>query len=163
MKLITLVAAVIYSIVLSACTTDEKVGVSYHAYNHTDKHIVSIIINGEGGILDARAHGEGGGVCCVVLPKHWRPGLMATVKWQEDDIPVLNPDGTRKIINGVPASTESPWKEKIVEVPKYGEEMGIFFMHFFPDDEVKVLVSLHGAGGANHSYPHPDDDQPKKR
>lgn len=152
---------------LAGCA-DEKVGLSYAAYNHTDKHIISIVINNEGGILDARAHGEGGGVCCVVLPKRWRPGLMAAIKWQEDDIPVFNADGSRKVVNGVPATLESPWKEKTVEVPKYEEEtinhggfyttgLGDFYIHFFPNDEVKVLVRRYGAGHPSHPYPHPDD------
>lgn len=141
----------------SACG-EETVGLSYHAYNHTDKSIVAIAINGEGGILGAVAHGEGGGVCCVVLPKRWRPGLMATIKWQEDDIPLFNPDGTRMVIDGVPAAKESPWKERTVEVPRYDSShgMGDFYIHFFPNDEVKVLVATRWAGFVGHPYPHPD-------
>ena len=141
--------------VLVACSGDETVAVSYAAYNHTDKSIVSIVINGEGGILDASAHGGGGSMCCVILPKRWRPGLMATIKWQEDDIPIFNPDGTRKVIDGVPATKESPWKERIVEVPKYEGAMGTFFIHIFPGDEVKVLMNIYGAGNPNHPLPHP--------
>lgn len=146
---------------LVGCADDEKVGLSYAAYNHTDKHIISIVINKEGGILDARAHGEGGGVCCVVLPKRWRPGLMATIRWQEDDIPIYNPDGSRKVVDGVPAIRESPWKEKTVEVPKYSEEMGMFFIHFFPNDEVKVLVNKYGATSRRHPLPHPAYEKSK--
>lgn len=142
-------------VVLAACSGDETVAVSYAAYNHTDKSIVSFVINGEGGILAASAHGGGGRMCCVVLPKHWRPGLMATIKWQEDDIPIFNPDGTRKVIDGVPATKESPWKERIVEVPKYEGAMGTFFIHIFPGDEVKVLMNIYGAGNPNHPLPHP--------
>lgn len=142
-------------VVLGACSGDETVAVSYAAYNHTDKSIVSFVINGEGGILAASAHGGGGRMCCVVLPKHWRPGLMATIKWQEDDIPIFNPDGTRKVIDGVPATKESPWKERIVEVPKYEGELGTFFIHIFPGDEVKVLMNIYGAGNPNHPLPHP--------
>ena len=142
-------------VVLAACSGDETVAVSYAAYNHTDKSIVSFVINGEGGILAASAHGGGGSMCCVILPKRWRPGLMATIKWQEDDIPIFNPDGTRKVIDGVPASKESPWKERTVEVPKYEGEMGTFFIHIFPGDEVKVLMNIYGAGNPNHPLPHP--------
>ena len=147
--------ACLIGFVLVACSGDETVAVSYAAYNHTDKSIVSIVINGEGGILDASAHGGGGSMCCVILPKRWRPGLMATIKWQEDDIPIFNPDGTRKVIDGVPASKESPWKERTVEVPKYEGEMGTFFIHIFPGDEVKVLMNIYGAGNPNHPLPHP--------
>ena len=142
-------------VVLAACSGDETVAVSYAAYNHTDKSIVSFVINGEGGILAASAHGGGGSMCCVILPKRWRPGLMATIKWQEDDIPIFNPDGTRKVIDGVPATKESPWKERIVEVPKYEGELGTLFIHIFPGDEVKVLMNIYGAGNPNHPLPHP--------
>ena len=147
--------ACLIGFVLAACSGDETVAVSYAAYNHTDKSIVSIVINGEGGILDASAHGGGGSMCCVILPKRWRPGLMATIKWQEDDIPIFNPDGTRKVIDGVPATKESPWKERTVEVPKYEGAMGTFFIHIFPGDEVKVLMNIYGAGNPNHPLPHP--------
>ncbi len=147
--------ACLIGFVLAACSGDETVAVSYAAYNHTDKSIVSFVINGEGGILAASAHGGGGRMCCVVLPKNWRPGLMATIKWQEDDIPIFNPDGTRKVIDGVPATKESPWKERTVEVPKYEGAMGTFFIHIFPGDEVKVLMNIYGAGNPNHPLPHP--------
>jgi len=76
--------ACLIGFVLVACSGDETVGVSYAAYNHTNEDIVSIVINGEGGIMNASAHGEGGRMCCIVLPKRWRPGLMATIKWQLD-------------------------------------------------------------------------------
>lgn len=151
--------ALLASLMLSACLKEEKVGLNYHAYNHTDTSIISIVINGEGGVLNARAHGEGSGVCCVVLPKKWRPGLLATIKWQPDDIPVFNPDGSPKIVDGVPASIESAWKERTVEVPKYSADeldRGTFYIHFFRDDDVKVLVATRWAGYAGHPYPHPD-------
>lgn len=140
---------------MAACSEDKTVAVSYAAYNHTDKSIVSFVINGEGGILAASAHGGGGRMCCVVLPKHWHPGLMATIKWQEDDIPIFNQDGTRKVIDGAPATKESPWKEQTVEVPKYEGAMGTFFIHIFPGDEVKVLMNIYGAGSPQHPLPHP--------
>lgn len=150
---------VLVSLLLAGCLEEEKVGLSYHAYNHTDNSIVAIAINNQGGVLNARAHGEGGGVCCVVLPKKWRSGLMATIKWQEDDIPIFNPDGTRMVIDGVPAAKESPWKERTVEVPKYSVDeldRGTFYMHFFPNEDVKVLVATRWAGFEGHPYPHPD-------
>jgi hypothetical protein len=166
MKLATLIAAVFLSFVLSACTTDEKVGVSYDAYNHTDQNIVSIVINGDGGILDAMAHGGGGTtICCVILPKRWRPGLMATIKWQLGGKWLKDEQGKEVIRDGVKVLVPGPWKEKTVEVPKYDSTngMGMFFIHFFPDDEVKVLVNLYGAGHPSHPYPDPDDDRPQTR
>lgn len=150
---------------LAACTGDEKVGLSYAAYNHTDEHIVAIVINGEGGILDASAHGEGGGVCCVVLPKRWRPGLMATIKWQMDGHWLRDDKGNFVLKDHDKIFIEGTWKEKTVEVPKYDSSRGIgdFYIHFFPKDEVKVLVAVYGAGGPDHPYSHPEDELKQSR
>lgn len=137
---------------LSACFEEEKFQTSYVAYNHTDKSIVSIIINGKGGILGARAQGEGGEMCCVILPKKWRPGLKATIKWQEDDTVVLDAKGKPLMKDGVPIVVEAPWKERTVEVPKYSEKLGQFYIHFLPNDEVKVAVSLYGPSHPDHPY-----------
>lgn len=145
--------------VLAGCAEDEKVGLSYHAYNHTDEHIVSIVINNEGGILDASAHGEGSGVCCVVLHKRWRPGLMASIKWQLEGDWLKDDKGMEVIRDGKKVLVPGPWKEKTVEVPKYSEEeinWGTFYIHFFANDDVKVLVNKHWAGYEGHPYPHPD-------
>ncbi|CDG84881.1 hypothetical protein GJA_4273 [Janthinobacterium agaricidamnosum NBRC 102515 = DSM 9628] len=42
------------------------------------------------------------------------------------------------------------FKEKIVEVEKY-DEAGDIYMHFFPNDEVRVVVS--NARGASSAHP----------
>lgn len=154
-NLLTWCAAILLALPLTACSADDKVGLSYRAYNHTDEHIVSIVINNAGGVLNARAHGEGGGVCCVILPKRWRPGLMATIKWQLDGDWLTDDTGKEVIRDGKKVLVPGPWKETTVEVPKYSEEMGTFFIHFFPDDEVKVLVNKYLAGNRNHPLPHP--------
>ncbi len=152
-------AALLLGMSLAACSDDDKVGLSYAAYNHTDESIVSIVINGEGGVLDATAHGEGSGVCCVVLPKRWRPGLMATIKWQMDGHWLRDNKGNFVLKDHDKVFIEGTWKEKTVEVPKYSEEeisWGTFYMHFFPNNDVKVLVNKHWAGYEGHPYPHPD-------
>lgn len=133
--------------------SDQKTAVSYTAYNDTDRSIVSIIINGEGGILNARAHGGGGEVCCVVIPDTWRPGLKVTIKWKESGDYKRDEKGQIVMDDGVPVVIERPYKERTVEVPKYegGENLGRFNIHFFPNDEVKVVVSRYGPG--HPSYP----------
>lgn len=134
------------SALLSGCFEPEKTAVSYAAYNHTDKSIVSIIVNGEGGILGSRAHGGGGEICCVVIPNKWRPGLKATIKWEEDGDWLLDENGKEVIRNGKRVYVPVPWKEKSVEVLEYNEHLGQFQMHFFPRDEVKVVVSNYMPG-----------------
>lgn len=157
-KSITRLLICLLGLTVMACSNDEKIGVSYHAYNHTDKGIYPIFINGEGGILDAAAHGEGGGVCCVLLPKSWKPGLLVTIKWRNDSTYQLDAKGDVVTNDGVPVLIASPWKEKTVEVPNYSYEelnYGTFFIHFYPDGEVKVLVNKYLAGNRNHPLPHP--------
>ena len=139
-------------LLLTACFEEEKETISYVAYNHTDKSIVSIIVNGEGGILNATAQGGGGEVCCVILPRKWRPGLMATIKWQESGQFQRDEKGNVVREDGVPVVKEAPWKEHTLQVPKYGEKMGRLYIHFLPNDEVKVAVSLFGPGRAEHPY-----------
>ena len=126
---------------LAACGGDEKIGVSYLGLNYTDKNIVSVVVNGEGGILDVPAQGGGGGiVCCVVIPKKWRPGLKVTIKWQEGGTFQLDQNGNRLYNNGVPVVIEGPWKERTVDIPEY-KTLGVFYIVFFSGDEVKVAVS----------------------
>lgn len=154
---IKLALAILASLLLAGCLEEEKVGLSYHAYNHTDKSIVAIVINDKGGILDAIAHGEGSGVCCVVLPKKWRPGLVATIKWQLDGEWLKDEQGNEVIRDGKTVLVPGPWKERTVEVPKYDSRngMGDFHMHFLQNHDVKVLVHLYSAGHPSHPYPHP--------
>lgn len=147
---------------LAACSGDETVAVSYAAYNHTDEDIVSIVINGEGGIMNASAHGEGGRMCCIVLPKRWRPGLMATFKWQLDGDWLKDEKGKEVIRDGKTVLVPGPWKERTVEVPKYEGELGTFFIHIFPGDVVKVLMHKYAAGYEGHPFPHPDSDKSLK-
>lgn len=139
---------------LAACFEEETVGVSYSANNHTDKWIVSIIINGEGGILGAAPQGQGGGVCCVVLPRKWRPGLRAKIEWIYDSTSLLDAHGKEVIKDGQPVLIAPPWNEKTIEVPQYDDRMGYFQLHIYPNGEVKSVVS-------NLLPHHPDYPEPK--
>lgn len=137
-----LLLAILLAIPLAGCLEEEKVPLSYLALNHTDKWIVSIVVNGEGGVLDVSPQGGGGKiVCCTMLPKRWRPGLMASIKWQEGGTFKRDKKGAVVTEDGVPVVIESPWKESTVEVPKYDEQMGDFYIIFFPNDEIRVAVS----------------------
>ena len=148
---------------LSACSQDDTVAVGYEAYNHTATPIDSVIINGEGGVLNATPYGGGGGVCCVILPSKWHRGLKATIKWQRGghwvrDLrgQVVEKDGDKQFIEG-------EWNEKTVDVSEYegGDKTGRFRIHFFPNDIVTVTVLPYGPGHKDYPYPYPKD--PKKK
>ena len=115
---------------------------SYFGVNYTDKSIISIIVNGEGGVIGVDAHNEdgGGADCCISLPRKWHPGVMVTIKWQLGGTYQLDSKGHRVIEDGVPVVIEGEWKTKTVEVPKYEgkDETGYLNIFFYPNDEVKL-------------------------
>ena len=96
-------------------------------------------------------------MCCVVIPQHWHPGLKATIKWQMDGDWVRDSQGVPIIENGKNVLIQGPWKQKIVDIPEY-KERGDFMINFFPNDEVKVLVTNVGPGHPNYPYPVPDPE-----
>jgi len=81
-------------------------------------------------------------ICCTSIPQVWYPGMKVLVRW---NMPV----GIADVI-----------KEKIVEVEKY-DEPGSIYLHFFPNDEVRVVVSIFM--GASQSHPIPPPVKPKDK
>jgi len=108
-------------------------------YNYTDEHVEASTVNGYPG-PNIYPHGGGGGsVCCISVPREWKQGMTVTVKWTDDR-------------NANPI----PWKTRVVEVPRYTpEDIGMFAVHFFPGDVVKVLVTMKFAGHPDYPYPLP--------
>lgn len=104
--------------------------------NHTGNYIYSSSVDGTGG-GNMPAWGAGGGsICCVSIPRVWYPGMKVRVRW---DMPIGH-------IHNV--------KEKIVEVEKY-ERPGSIYLHFFPNDEVRVIVTNIGGSSSKHPIPPP--------
>jgi hypothetical protein len=120
---------------LGACS-ESTTAVSYGGINYTDESVDTFTINGEGSGSVYPHSGGNPGVCCIVIPKKWRSGLKATIRWQTN-------------------SDEVTWKTKTVDIPEY-KEVGDFFVHFFPNNVVKVLVSNVMIGHKDYPYPGPD-------
>lgn len=140
-SLLTNIASLVIFFTLPGCIEEKPPIVGYGAYNHTDEHIVSIVVNGEGGILDAMAHTGGGGVCCVVLPRKWKPGMQAKIQWQMDGKLVRSDMGEYIIDNERKKFIPGLWKEAVVDIPKYSEkDLDQMDIHFF-DDRVELHVS----------------------
>lgn len=138
---------------LSACFEEETAAVSYSARNQTDKGIESIIVNGEGGVLGAYPQKSGTGICCVVLPRKWRPGLTARIKWRNEGAYEFDSHGKMVTNDGVPVLIEAPWNERTIELPQYDDRVGQFQLHFYSNGDVKSVVSNHFPGHPN--YPEP--------
>lgn len=111
-------------------------GAQVGVVNHTGNYIYSSSVNGTwGGNMPAWGAG-GGSICCVSIPRVWYPGMKVRVRWNM-------PIGRQDVI-----------KEKIVEVEKY-EQPGTVYLHFFPNDEVRVVVSNIGGSHPEHPIPPP--------
>ena len=130
---------------LAACQPqDSTIAVPYGAVNHTNIGIASIVINGQGGVLNIGKHGNGNaGVCCVVVPRQWHPGLTVTIQWREDGHWlrdnkgqfILDKDGDKQFIEG-------PWKTRTVSIPRYAQgEIGDFYVFFYPGDDVRAALT----------------------
>ena len=147
---------------ICGCNGSKKDTVSYYLINHTDMWVSALSVNGEGGILNAEPMGGGGKeMCCVVLPHVWRPGLMVTIKWEEDGGWAKDASGTFIMQDGYyKARRDLPtvYKTKTVEVPEYkGQDAdGQFFINIFPNDVVKVLRFSGGPGRPAYPYPDPE-------
>ncbi|MET3134200.1 hypothetical protein AAKU55_004495 [Oxalobacteraceae bacterium GrIS 1.11] len=100
--------------------------------NHTGNFIYSATVDGSGGGNMDRWGAGGAEICCASIPRVWHSGMKVLVRWDM-------PKGHTHII-----------KEKMVEIEKY-DEPGDIYMHFFPNDEVRVVVS----NAAGYSSAHP--------
>ena len=130
---------------LSACaglgeekagTVSATAGAQVGVVNHTGNYIYSASVNGTGG-GNMAAWGAGvASVCCTSIPRVWYPGMKVRVRW---DMPIGHAHNI---------------KEKIVEVEKY-ERPGSVYLHFFPNDEVRVVVTSIGGPHPEHPIPPP--------
>lgn len=130
------------ALVLSGCGTrpidaeEEMYGASVGIVNHTGKYVYSAGVNGAGG-SNMDEYGAGGAeVCCAMIPEKWRPGLKARVR-------VTFAVGRK--LTGL---------EKTVEVERY-DTPGSIYIHLFPDDQVRLVVSEYPGYSSGHPIPRP--------
>lgn len=122
----------------SSCTdrAAKTVGAMVGIVNHTDRYIYSASVDGAGG-ANMTAYGAGGAsVCCALIPAVWYPGMKVEVRWNM-------PIGELDVV-----------KVKEVEVEKY-DEPGDIYLHFFPEDRVRVIVTRYGGASTKHPIPAP--------
>ncbi|WP_454762999.1 DUF3304 domain-containing protein [Cupriavidus campinensis] len=107
--------------------------------NHTDQYLYGFRVNGAFG-ANANAYGGGGpSTCCVRLPRVYRPGLTVDITYD-----LLINDGK-----------DDNWKTKTaVPVEPYSEP-GSLYVHFFPNDQIRVVVSKPGPRSSKHPIPRP--------
>ncbi|MFC5770502.1 DUF3304 domain-containing protein [Thauera sinica] len=121
-------------------SAEKTVALSILTYNHSDIGYDNVFVNGEmapwGYPIGPGGKFSGGGktTCCIVLPAKWRPGLKARIYWEyyrmEDDL-----------------RWTPPAQMADVEIPEYKPDpetgtIGRFFIHFYPNHQVRAMVSV---------------------
>ncbi|MDY7801530.1 DUF3304 domain-containing protein [Burkholderia stagnalis] len=138
---------------LPGCSDSREVNpAGIYGYNYTSAYIHMFRISSEDGNvkgvgpnispkrLDQERSGGGAETCCVGIPKHWRPGMKLAVQWYAN-----------KMLDGKLGT----WYVAHTEVPRYGPSTYGFWVHFLPDDRVRIQVLDNPYGPAR-----PADDDP---
>ncbi|GJI93814.1 hypothetical protein RugamoR57_05320 [Duganella caerulea] len=141
MKRFTYLFAIAIAAAISGCAlrqsqaqSSDRANAQVGIVNHTGNYIYSASVDGAGG-GNMASWGEGfANICCTSIPRVWYPGMKVLVRWNM-------PIGVKDVI-----------KEKVVEVEKY-DRPGDIYMVFFPNDEVRVVVSRNGSRAADFPIP----------
>ena len=151
MKRLFLHAAMLLALALAGCdigkAKEDMVPTSLTGIDHLADHlsVQNFWVNRTSGFQA----GKGGRVvCCVNLPRKWRPDLTVVVGWEK--------------VNWRDCGWES--YERRVPVERY-DKVGRLYVHFLSDGAVRAISSGIGPGiyGPNPGYPGPQDAIPDKR
>jgi hypothetical protein len=152
-KRLLLVAAIVFSAVVlyrsvrAELYRDSLVAVGLTGTHHIGPNfnIAGFYINGKYESNIGR-EGYGGDMCCVLLPKKWRPGLVVEVRWSVGDWTKEN----RSEINAENYKSISYTSFKaLVPVEKYDKAERLF-IHFFPEGKVRGVTAFAGPGHPEH-------------
>ncbi len=142
MKLFAYLISIGIAIVIGGCAlrepqakTSEMAPAQVGIVNHTGNYIYFASVDGAGGGGMSRWGAGVADICCASIPSVWYPGMKVLVRWDM-------PEGHKHIV-----------KEKVVEVEKYNET-GSIYIHFFPNDEVRVVVTPVGPYNPAHPIRH---------
>lgn len=124
---------------------EDHIPVSITGYHHMggDYRIADFYIDKYNGGTVGESGGGGGIVCCLMLPKKWRLGLKADVRWEVRHI-------IRSADSAIPETEEvAGLYHAQVPVEEYSEP-DRFWVHFFSDGRVRIVVSPIGPYGEQH-------------
>ena len=120
---------------------------SIEGYNYTIEGIQTFSVNGEWGSNISPGSGGRSIVCCVEIPKKWKPGLSATVKWERTDCR----NDEKRCPKRIEDVDKWPMLHLTKEVPvePYDRPYTTYVV-FLPGDEVKIYVSTTGPDHPDH-------------
>lgn len=102
--------------------------------------IAPFFLNGTNGFNVDRDGGGGSDVCCVLLPKRWRPGLSVDLRWAVANW--TNENDAEMAVNNYKSVTVERFRAK-VPVERY-DLTGRVVVHFFAGGRVRVVVGSPG-------------------
>ena len=152
---------VLVILTVSGCThagADGYTAGDIRGINHTSNIINYVKVNGRGG-PNISAYGDGGGYCCVMLPRQWTPGLKARIDWEVDPNTAPAPPGYEyweKYLKWEKAAKSTFRKySTVVDIPEYGKSRCGITVHFLPCNQVKVTTACVGYGTPNYPIKEP--------
>lgn len=145
---LALVAVLYYRGVCADLRRNAVTAVSLTGYQHIGPNfnIAGFYVNGYDGSNVGREGGGGSDVCCVLLPKKWRPGLVVEVRWAVGD---WSKENRAEIESENYKSVTYTFFKAFVPVEKY-ETPEHVFVHFFRGGRARVVSSLPGPGNPDH-------------
>ena len=109
-------------------------------------NIMEFFVNDHSGSNVGR-EGEGGHVCCVMLPWEWRPDLTVEVRW-------VVGDWSKEVLSEFEKGNYSSIAVEgiyIAQVPvEPYEESGSLYVHFFEGGKVRMVTSDTGPANPRH-------------
>jgi hypothetical protein len=144
----------LYSSIRESNRQNSFAGVGLTGVQHIGPNfnISDFYVDGYDGSNVGREGGGGRSVCCVMLPKKWRPDLTVELRWAVGDWSNENEAETDAGNNK--SITFARFKAR-VPVEKY-EIPSHIYVHFYSGGKARVVSS--GVGSGNSKHPILDDD-----
>ena len=111
-------------------------------------NVADFYVDGYNGSNVGREGGGGRTVCCVLLPRTWRPGLSVEVRWDIND---WTNENRAEIEAGNYRSVAGAGMAYIARVPveRY-EKAAHVWVHFYAGGKARVVSSPIGSEGSRH-------------
>jgi hypothetical protein len=143
--LLTTIAIGIYLLFADHIKTKDGIPVSLVGVHHlgSDYYIDSFYVDKYYGGNVGEGGGGGGMVCCLTLPREWRAGLKADVRWE-----VVHIIRSRSPEVSETAEAVGSYRAQ-VPVEAYIEP-GDLYVHFFAEGRARIVVSESSPSGKRH-------------
>jgi hypothetical protein len=109
-------------------------------------NVAQFYVDGYDGSNVGREGGGGSNICCVRLPRKWRPGLSVEVRWSVND---WTRENRAQIEAGDDSSVGGLGYIAQVPVEPYEVAQHVW-VHFYRDGKARVISSAIGSWGSKH-------------